>query len=176
MSVMPTFIFTSNIFMGLKIDAFWVIQEKLHLWADILDFGGHPLWILRGTRYFWIKWGLKSMCTNFHACIRNWTIRVIICSTNLQQCWFWRLKLRGHFLSSFLYCSIISWRCQGYFPSSRLLCSHTSRQWPTCLQCASWHSTECSSSYFLQPFCNYVIVYISHWLFLHRSLYLSIFL
>ena len=77
MSAMPTFIVALNIFMGLKIDAFRVIKEKPHFWADILDFGGRPLWILRGPRYFWIEWGSKSMCTNFHACIRNWTILAI---------------------------------------------------------------------------------------------------
>ena len=35
----PNFIFNFSTFMGLKINAFWVIMEKQDFWADILDFG-----------------------------------------------------------------------------------------------------------------------------------------
>ena len=49
MSTIPNFIFNFNIFMGLKMKAFWVIKEKTHFWADILDFGAAILefWVAR---------------------------------------------------------------------------------------------------------------------------------
>ena len=48
LSGMPNFIFNFNTYMGLKINAFWVIKEKPCFWTDILDFGGRHLGILRG--------------------------------------------------------------------------------------------------------------------------------
>ena len=38
-SVMANFVLTFNTFMGCKINAFQVMKEKPHFWADILDFG-----------------------------------------------------------------------------------------------------------------------------------------
>ena len=70
-SAMANFIFTSNTFMGLNINAFQVIQEKTHFWADILDFGGRPLGIFFGTMVLSKEQPLRSMCTNFGACIRK---------------------------------------------------------------------------------------------------------
>ena len=98
MSTMTNFIFNSNTFMGLKINTFWVIKEKPWFWADILDFGGCHLGILRGQRYFWKEWVLKSICTKFHACITKWTILAVFCIyllhyydiamlANYKQCW-----------------------------------------------------------------------------------------
>ena len=66
-SAIPKFIFNFNIFMGIKINAFRFIKEKTHFWADILDFGGRHLGILRGQRAFLKEWDLKSICTKFHA-------------------------------------------------------------------------------------------------------------
>ena len=48
LSGMPNFIFNLNTYMGLKINAFWVIKEKPCFWTDILDFEGRHLGILRG--------------------------------------------------------------------------------------------------------------------------------
>ena len=39
MTAIPNFIFNLHIFIGLKINASRVIEEKAHFWADILDFG-----------------------------------------------------------------------------------------------------------------------------------------
>ena len=38
-SAVPNFIFNFNMFMVFKIEAFRVMKEKPHFWADILDFG-----------------------------------------------------------------------------------------------------------------------------------------
>ena len=66
-SAISEFKFDSNMFMWLKINAFRFIKEKAHFWADILNFGGRHLGILRGQRAFLKEWDLKSICTKFHA-------------------------------------------------------------------------------------------------------------
>ena len=66
-SAISKFKFDSNMFMGLKINALRFIKEKAHFWADILDFGGHHLKILRGQPAFLKEWDLKGICTKFHA-------------------------------------------------------------------------------------------------------------
>ena len=41
--------------MGLKIDAFRVIEEKACFWADILDFEGLASIFELGIQHFWIR-------------------------------------------------------------------------------------------------------------------------
>ena len=52
MSIMTNFIFNFNTFMGLKNNAFRVIKEKTHFWADILDFEPDPVGKVLGSGNF----------------------------------------------------------------------------------------------------------------------------
>ena len=59
-SAISKFKFDSNMFMGLKINAFRFIKEKAHFLAAILDFGGRHLGILRGQRAFFKRVGFEE--------------------------------------------------------------------------------------------------------------------
>ena len=54
-SGMPNFIFNLNTFMGLKINACRVIEEKQCFWADILDFEGLASIFALGIQQIWIQ-------------------------------------------------------------------------------------------------------------------------
>ena len=57
-SGMPNFIFNVNPFMGLKVNASWVIKEKPCFWADILDFEGLASIFELGIQKIWIQHAL----------------------------------------------------------------------------------------------------------------------